>query len=310
MNQTFAIITNDACALSKALREEYGVDEVFIGNIDYPDGRSEKADLNWERITPEEYFGGMADKKHIYKTSCANIDEIYDAMAKQAKLGKDILCIVLSAGLSGTYDFSIKAAERIEKDFPNIHVKVVDSMRYSTALGMIVLEACLRRKEGMSFEETCKWIEENKCRFHQMGMMDDMFFLARTGRVSKAKAFFGNLAGIEPMAEFNYEGLSEVVGKAKGKKKAIAAIVEYAKDRIENPEEHVLFVCHSIRPKEAEVLAKALEDAIHPKQIIITTVDQSSGANIGPGLCAAFFYGKPITKDLVDEKALMGNILG
>lgn len=310
MNQTFAIITNDACALTKALREEYGVDEVFIGNIDYPDGRSEKADLDWEKITPEEYFGGMADKKHIYKTSCANIDEIYDAMAKQAKLGKDILCIVLSAGLSGTYDFSIKAAERIEKDFPNIHVKVVDSMRYSTALGMIVLEACLRRKEGMSFEETCKWIEENKCHFHQMGMMDDMFFLARTGRVSKAKAFFGNLAGIEPMAEFNYEGLSEVVGKAKGKKKALAAIVEYAKDRIENPEEHVLFVCHSIRPKEAEVLAKALEDAIHPKQIIITTVDQSSGANIGPGLCAAFFYGKPITKDLIDEKALMANILG
>lgn len=310
MNQTFAIITNDACALSKELREEYGVDEVFIGNIDYPDGRSEKADLDWERITPEEYFGGMADKKHIYKTSCANIDEIYDAMAKQAKLGKDILCIVLSAALSGTYDFSIKAAERIEKDFPNIHVKVVDSMRYSTALGMIVLEACLRRKEGMSFEETCKWIEENKCRFHQMGMMDDMFFLARTGRVSKAKAFFGNLAGIEPMAEFNYEGLSEVIGKAKGKKKALAAIVSYAKDRIENPEEHVLFVCHSIRSKEAEMLAKALEDAIHPKQIIITTVDQSSGANIGPGLCAAFFYGKPITKDLVDEKALIANILG
>ena len=106
MNQTFAIITNDACALSKALREEYGVDEVFIGNIDYPDGRSEKADLDWERITPEEYFGGMADKKHIYKTSCANIDEIYTAMANQAKLGKDVLCIVLSGGLSGSVHIS------------------------------------------------------------------------------------------------------------------------------------------------------------------------------------------------------------
>lgn len=310
MNKSFAIITNDACALPRDLREEYGIDGVFLGNIEYPDGHSEKADLDWERMTPEQYFGGMADKKHIYKTSCANVDEIYACMAEHAKAGKNILAIVLSGALSGTYPFSIKAAEKIEKDFPGIQVKVIDSLRYSTALGMIVLEACLRRKEGKSFEETVAWVEENKIRFHQMGIMDDMFFLARTGRVSKAKAFFGNLAGIEPMAEFSESGLSEVVGKAKGKKKGLQAIVEYAKDRIEKPEEHVLFIVHSVRPKEAELLKQSIENAIHPKQIILSGVDQSSGANIGPGLVAAFFYGKPISKGLEEEKALMAKILG
>ena len=310
MNKQFAIITNDSCALPKAMREEYGVDGVFYGNIEYPDGHSEKADLDWERMTPEQYFGGMADKKHIYKTSCANIDEIYDCMAVHAKEGKDVLCIVISSALSGTYPFSTKAAERIEKDFPGVHVKVVDSMRYSTALGMLVLEACLRRKEGLGFEETYNWVEDNKNRFHQMGIMDDMFFLARTGRVSKAKAFFGNLAGIEPMAEFSSNGLSEVVGKAKGKKKGLQAVVEYIKDRIDAPEEHILFVCHSVRPKEAEWLKNAIEEAVHPKQIVMSSVDQTSGANMGPGLAAAFFYGKRISQDLAEEKSLMTKILG
>ena len=306
----FAIITNDACALPKNLREEYGVDGVFLGNIEYPDGHSEKADLDWERMTPEQYFGGMADKKHIYKTSCANVDEIYNCMEPFAKKGENILCIVLSGALSGAYPFSVKAAERIEENYPDIQAKVIDSKRYSTALGMIVLEACLRRKEGLSFEETVAWVNEHKNNFHQMGIMDDMFFLARTGRVSKAKAFFGNLAGIEPMAEFSASGLSEVVGKAKGKKKGLQAVVDYAKARIDKPEEHVMFVCHSVRPKEAEWLKNALEEAIHPKQIILSGVDQSSGANIGPGLVAAFFYGLPISEDLAEEKALMTKILG
>lgn len=306
----FAIITNDACALPKSMREEYGVDGVFLGNIEYPDGHTEKADLDWERMTPEQYFGGMADKKHIYKTSCSNLNEIYEVMKPHAEKGEDILCIVLSAALSGAYQFATKAAEKIMQDYPSIKVVTVDSMRYSTALGMIVLEACLRRKEGMSFEDTCAWVEENKCRFHEMGIMDDMFFLARTGRVSKAKAFFGNLVGIEPMAEFSSNGLSEVVGKAKGKKKGLQAIVDYTKARIENPQDHVLFVCHSVRPKEAEWLKNALQEAINPKQIVLSGVDQSSGANIGPGLVAAFFYGLPISKDLVEEKALMTEILG
>ena len=307
---SFAIITNDACALPRNLREEYGVDEVFYGNIEFPDGHSEKGDLDWERMTATSYFNSMASKKFIYKTSCANVDEIYETMERQAKQGKDILCIVLSGALSGTYPFSIKAGEKIMKDYPNVKVKVIDSMRYSTALGMIVLEACMRRAEGMSFDETVAWVEEHKRNFHQMGMMDDMFFLARTGRVSKAKAFFGNLAGIEPMAEFNSEGMSEVVAKAKGKKKAIDAIVAYVKDRITEPEKHLLFVCHSIREKEALFLAKALMEAVPAMKIIVSSVDQSSGATIGPGLVAAFFYGKPISNDLEEEKALMTSILG
>lgn len=309
MNQ-FAIITNDACALPRSLREEFGVDEVFIGNVEYPDGSSKKADLDWENTTPEAYFKSMASKKFIYKTSCANVDEIYASMESQAKQGKDILCIAISSALSGAHGFATKAAERIMVDYPKIKVRVIDSMRYSTALGMIVLEACARRKEGMSFEDTCAWVEEHKKNFHQMGIMDDMFFLARTGRISKAKAFFGNLAGIEPMAEFSENGLSEVIAKAKGKKKGLQAVVDYVKDRIVDSDSHILFVCHSIREQEAEWLAKALEEAVHPMRIVISTVDQTSGANIGPGLCATFFYGKPISQGLEEEKALMAKILG
>ncbi len=305
----FALLTDSACALNKPMRERFGVDGLVYGAITYPDGTTTRGDLEWEKTTPEEYFGGMASKKHIYKTSCANVSEIHDLMESFAKQGKDILMIDISHALSGTYEFACVAAEQIRKEYPDIKVRVIDSLRYSTALGMLVAEANEQRKLGKSMEEVADWVEENKIRFHQMGIMDDMFFLARTGRVSKAKAFFGTMVGIEPMADLSTSGLSEVLGKAKGKKNALRATVDYVKATIEDPKEHILFICHSIRPKEAEYLRATIEAEIGPKEIIVSSVDQFCGANIGPGLAACFYYGKKASENLEEEKVLLGNIL-
>lgn len=305
----FALITDSSCALTKDLRERFGIDGVMLGNVEYPDGHSEKADLDWERMTPEQYFGSMASKKFIYKTSCCNIDEAYETMKPFAEKGQDLLIITISHALSGTYNVALQAAKRIEEEFPEVHARVIDSLRYSTALGMLLVEANKLREEGKSMEEVADWVEEHKSRFHQMGFMDDMFFLARTGRVSKAKAFMGTLVGVEPMAEIDATGLSTVIGKAKGKKKAIMATVEYTKQMIEEPEKHILFVCHSARPKEAELLRSELVKVFPTTEIVFNSVDQSSGANIGPGLVVCFFYGKPASTNLETEKEVLGKIL-
>ena len=306
----FAIITNDGCAFDAKLREAFGVDGMIIGNITYPDGRTVKADPDYATITPEEYFGSMNKEKVMYKTSAANVDEIYGVMEEQAKEGLDILAIVISSGLSSTYNFSLAAAKRIEETYPERKVIVIDSKRYSTAIGLLLVEADELRKQGKSLQKTAEWIENHKQCIHQIGIMDDLFFLARAGRISKAKAFMGNLVGVEPMADFASNGLSEVIGKGKGKRKSLLAATEYLKRNIVEPEKHIVFVCHSLRQKEAEFLADEIEKAVHPKQIIITSVDQTSGANMGPGLTAAYYYGEPLSEDLSKEKALIASILG
>ena len=47
----------------------------------------------------------------------------------------------------------------------------------------------------------------------------------------------------------------------------------------------------------------------NPKEVIINDVGMSCGASIGPGLCAAFYWGKEISEDLAFEKSVMQNIL-
>lgn len=306
--KSFAIVTDNGCALTKPLRERFHIDGVVYGTIAYPDGRIETADLDYERTTPEEYFTSMT-KKSIYKTACANLDQIKDMLEPFAKEGKDILFITISSALSGTYNFGLKAAELLMNAYPGVKIEVVDSLRYSTALGMMLIEASALREQGKSFDETVAWVREHRACFHQMGIMDDLYFLARTGRVAKAAAFFGTMIGVEPMAEFSSSGLSEVLCKAKGKKKALLATVGYIKDRVIDPQDHILFVCHSLREKEATFLKEEIEKQINPKEIIVSYVDQTCGANIGPGLCAAFFFGKKITDDLEEERNLLNSLV-
>ena len=306
--KSFAIIADNSCALRKEYRERFGVDAIVYGTITYPDGRTEPGDLDYERITPEEYFRSMT-KKAMYKTACANIDQMIDAMEPFAKEGKDIVFLTISSALSGTYNFAVKAAEQIMEKYPGVHVYTIDSLRYASALALLVQEASARRDEGLDAKATAKWLEDNKQRFHQMGIMDDLYFLARTGRISNAKAFFGTLAGIKPMGEFSASGLTEAIGKAKGTKKGLEATISYIQDRIEEPEKHIVFVAHSIREKEAEYLVQRIKEVIKPKEIICLPLDQSSGANTGPGLAAAFFYGKPLSADLSEEKEVLTNIL-
>ncbi len=305
----FALLTDSGCALTSDLRSRFGIDSYVSGVVTFPDGHTEKADLDWERRTPEEFFTAMSSKKFLLKTGCPNIDEIVAMFLPFVEEGREILMITISHGLSGTYNFAVKAAEKVMAEHPGSKIRVVDSLRYSTAQGMLLAYASQMREQGKSCDETADWIEANKNCFHQIGIMDDLFFLARTGRVNKAAAFMGSLVGVEPMADFSDNGLCTVVGKGKGKKKSLDACVSYLQKLAIDPKSQTMFLAHSLRDKEAAYFKKAIEERVGPKEIILSSVDMFCGANIGPGLVAIFFYGKPISKDLEEEKKVMAECL-
>lgn len=306
----FALVSDNACDLDKGLRARFGIDGLVIGTVTFPDGHTQKSDVDWEHTTPDEYFASMSDKKHIYKSAAANVTEIKEVFLPFIKEGRPVLGIFLSAALSGTYNFALKAAEEIRAEYKDAKISIIDSQRYSTSLGSLLAVASQMRAEGKSFEETSAWVEANKNCFHQMGVMDDLFFLARTGRVSKAAALMGNLVGVEPMADFNGHGLSEVIAKVKGLKRAFQVTIDYMKRTIVDPQDHIIFIAESLRKKQVELLRQMVEEQIKPKEIIVTAVDMSSGANIGPGLMACFYYGKMISPDLKDERAIMAELTG
>ena len=306
---SFVVIPDVACSMPEDLRNRFNVPAYVMAHIVYPDGTNHDADLDWKEISADDYFRSMDEKKVIYKSGTAGPErniELYESFLRE---GKDLIALSLSSGLSGHYSLASKACEILREKYPDRKIYAIDSKRYSGAIAAMIAKADELRSEGKTADEVAEWLETNKNRYHQMGPMDDLNFLCRIGRVNNFKAFFGTLVGVNALGDFNQNGLTDVIGKVKGKHNAVRATIEYVKRTIEEAEKQIVFIAHAYRKETAEELKQLVEKEIRPKEIIMTRVDMSCGANTGPGLAAVFYYGKEISADLSEEKKIMEEII-
>ena len=149
----FVIIPDTSCDLTRSLRERFGIEDYLGGLIYFPDGHSEVCDLDWERHDPKTFYESMSDKKTMYKTASPPTGETLKIFEKNLKAGKDILCITLSSALSGTYQACELVKSELMAKYPERKIVCIDSMRYSTALSLLVIMATMKRAEGASLEE-------------------------------------------------------------------------------------------------------------------------------------------------------------
>lgn len=302
----YVILTDSSTDLTKDLRERFGIDDYLPGNITFPDGHTEDSTLDWENISPQDFYTSMS-KDSMYTTGIKNL-EIQEAFfEKYLKQGKDILNISLSHALSNTFDSCRKAAQNLMEKYPDRKIVCVDSLRYSGADGLLCSFAGEMKKAGKSLDEVAEWLENNKHRCHQTGTVDDLKFLAKMGRCSNVSAFMGSLINIKPLAEFNRDGMNQIITKVTGYKKLFTAMIEYMKATIE-PEPKRIFVSHSFRKAQWLQLQELIRENFPTAEIIPTTVNMANGSSIGPGMVVAFYMGKEISEGLVEETKLLEEI--
>ena len=302
----YVILTDSSTDLTKDLRERFGIDDYLPGNITFPDGHTEDSTLDWENISPQDFYTSMS-KDSMYTTGIKNL-EIQEAFfEKYLKQGKDILNISLSHALSNTYDSCRKAAQNLMEKYPDRKIICVDSLRYSGGDGLLCSFAGEMKKEGKSLEEVAEWLENNKHRCHQTGTVDDLKFLAKMGRCSNVSAFMGSLINIKPLAEFNRDVMYQILTQVTGDKKLFTAMIGYMTATIE-PEPKRIFVSHSFRKAQWLQLQELIRENFPTAEIIPTTVNMANGSSIGPGMVVTFYMGKEISEGLVEETKLLEEI--
>lgn len=304
----YAIIADATCDLKAEFRERYDI-RIVPGHIKLPDGTEREAPLEWTEFGRDEFYADLKRDPAGYTTSPANVEGFRAAMEQAVKEGLDALVMTISSGISGAFGFAQQARAAVLDQFPEARIVCVDSMRYGPGFGLMVVHASMLRAEGRSLEETAAWLEENKSRFRQAGWLDDLSFVAKKGRITHPKAFFGTLAGVKPIGECDVNGLTTVVGKVKGTKTAYAALMHYIEETIEEPEDQIVFIAQTNRLPQAEEYKRLIEERFHPKAVYINDVFPSCGINIGPGLMAAYYVGKPISDGLVVEKKLIEDFI-
>lgn len=146
---------------------------------------------------------------------------------------------------------------------------------------------------GKSMEETFAWVEENKLHLCHNFTVDDLFHLHRGGRVSKATAILGTMINIKPLLHVDDEGHLIAIGKVRGRKKSLSALVDRMGEQIQGFENTEVFISHGDCPEDAEYVKKLVQERFGIEHFIINEVGPTIGAHSGPGTMALFFMGNP-----------------
>lgn len=306
----YIILADMTCDLCEEIRDFLGMKDYIAGHVFLGEEKDIPAVLDWNDISREEFYKALSNKKNNISTSPANVEEYYQAFEKYVKEGYAILSMSLSSKISSTLSFASVAAERIKEKYSDADIYCFDSFRMSGGFGLLTLYAHILQKEGKSFEEVIAWLEENKYKVHQMGPIDDLFFVARRGRLTMGKAVMGSFAGVKPMGDCSADGYTTVITKVKGINKALDITVQYMKETAVNVENSYVLVAHSNRELYATTLKEKVEVELKPKKVFLTDVFPGCGVNIGPGMVGVFYLGDKISEDLVREREIMSRITG
>lgn len=255
---------------------------------------TEYADDLGQSIPFDEFYQRIADGAEP-TTSQVNVQQYIEFFESFLKEGKDILHIVFSSGLSGSYNSACIARDTLSEQYPDNKIYLVDSLAASSGYGLLVDTAANMRDSGKTAEEIVAWLEENKLNLHHWFFSTDLTSYIRGGRVSPVAGFFGTMLKICPLLNVNDEGKLIPRTKCRGKAKAIDEIVAQMVAHAEGGLEYSgkCFISNSACLADAEAVASRVEETFKNLngKVMINNIGTVIGSHTGPGTVALFFYG-------------------
>ena len=255
---------------------------------------TEYADDLGQSIPFDEFYQRIADGAEP-TTSQVNVQQYIEFFESFLKEGKDILHIVFSSGLSGSYNSACIARDTLSEQYPDNKIYLVDSLAASSGYGLLVDTAADMRDSGKTAEEIVAWLEENKLNLHHWFFSTDLTSYIRGGRVSPVAGFFGTMLKICPLLNVNDEGKLIPRTKCRGKAKAIDEIVAQMVAHAEGGLDYSgkCFISNSACLADAEAVASRVEETFKNLngKVMINNIGTVIGSHTGPGTVALFFYG-------------------
>ena len=169
-----------------------GYDVPFAPARIYVDGRELRSRIDVD--TP-----GVVDlirRGKVLRTSGATMGDFVRVVSSLPP-DRPVLVITMSSRLSGTYNAALSAARILGVRGYDVHV--FDSLAGSIAEGLLVLHALRMSEDGIDVDKAVEHLKGLRARLRLYMTVSDLTYLARSGRVSWAKAFLGKLVGIRPI---------------------------------------------------------------------------------------------------------------
>lgn len=236
------------------------------------------------------YYDAMRSGTPV-STTMINLAAFLEPLHAALAAGDDVIYIGMSGGISGTAQAAVIAAGELTEKYPARRIVTIDTYAASLGEGLQVLEAARMIEEGKSLDEIKAYLLSRRPHMCQFFTVDDLAYLKRGGRISSATALIGTVLSIKPILRGDETGHIVSCGKVRGMKRAYQELANYYDGRALDKSE-MLGIAHADNEEGAQALIALLRDKGFTGECLNVVYEPVTGAHVGPGTVALFFYGK------------------
>ena len=276
------ITADSTCDLSEELLRQWNISlmpmHILMGGESYLDGVT---------VHPADVFAHVKNGGQPPKSAAANLVEYTDFFTPFAKEYDAVIHISVGSKFSSCFQNARLAAQEFD------NVSVVDSENICTGQGYLVLRAAKWAADGLSAKNICMRLQSLAKRVELSFVLNQLDFMAKSGRCSGVLAFGANILGIKPSLAV-IDGELKVVKKYRGS--LPICVGKYIADQLDGRDDidNTMVFISSCEPKPGcmDAIKAGLRKYGKFEHIIETDIGTTIGGYSGPGTIGIVFAKK------------------
>ena len=239
------IITDSCCDLTKEVVDELGIKvlplSITINGETFREMYDKSAD---------EFYDLLLKSNEPAKHAAINPTMFEEAYKEAIDEGyTDIITVSLNGLGSVTYNNAILAKDELFDNNPELKDKIrifnLDSKCYTVFYGYPIMEAVKKINKGATAEDIVAYLQDwfDVCAVYAVPY--NLKFAKKSGRISAAAAFAGELLGLKPIIEFA-DGAGGMVDDLNPHNISLKMVGKDFLESAAGPEEFCFFICSGL----------------------------------------------------------------
>ncbi len=236
-------------------------------------------------LTAEQFYAKLRESP-VFPTTSQPAPRDFLATYVELERYERILSLHIAASLSGTFQSAGIAAAELGDG----RVRTIDTETTSAAITLLARAVQRRLDRGTTDDEVDQLVERFKREHGLLFTVDTLEFLARGGRIGRARAFAGELLHVKPILSIR-DGEVVPIKRVRGARKAFQEFVDTLQSETRDEPELRIAIAHAAAPERAVELDKMVRD-LRPQATIEveTSLGAVIGAHAGPGTVGFFWF--------------------
>jgi DegV family protein with EDD domain len=236
-------------------------------------------------LQPGQFYALLTKRKEHPASSPPPRQEFAARYQEWLAEGSEIVSLHLSAKLSQTFENASAAALATVAAAEPGRLTVLDTGQVSLGLGLLALFAARLAARDEPAARIVRRLREMAPRVHTLFVVDTLEYLARGGRIGKARALLGGLLRVKPILGV-VDGEVAPLDQVRGGRAVHPRLLELLHRRVDRKRPLIAGICHANAPTWADSLERLVREQLQVAELIEAEVGPVIGANVGPGALA------------------------